>query len=293
MDLQELLYERVLKPYGSLVYQQLPPPQPIIEQTRKFSAYYLLDFTSDTIPPTTMDPFANFQPITDVTLGKVTVTIQSNLKFCSYCKTNGHSIKACPLRPLRAKVNCRHCHTNINNHNYLSCGTVPVEAKIAALERLPSVTVQRALSTVYALKQIPQSLLLHPNFPVEKLSQPQYNRFVVVPRQRQKELDDMPLKLQSNLAPVVPTSQINTPVPTNIARSSKNSDQAEHWEIPTRSTRSTNSTARAENSSDSLQVNQYELLTQLDEDEEDLSYTEDQTNESNHDSGMDTDIDYS
>ncbi|GME93284.1 unnamed protein product [[Candida] boidinii] len=84
MDLQELLYERVLKPYGSLVYQQLPPPQPIIEQTRKFSAYHLLDFTSDTIPPTTMDPFANFQPITDVTLGKVTVTIQSNLKFCSY-----------------------------------------------------------------------------------------------------------------------------------------------------------------------------------------------------------------
>ncbi|GME86211.1 unnamed protein product [[Candida] boidinii] len=95
----------------------------------------------------------------------------------------------------------------------------------------------------------------------------------------------MSLKLQSNLAPVVPTSQINTPVPTNIARSSKNSDQAEHWEIPTRSTRSTNSTARAENSSDSLQVNQYELLTQLNEDEEDLSYTEDQTNESNHDSG--------
>ncbi|GMF33045.1 unnamed protein product [[Candida] boidinii] len=94
----------------------------------------------------------------------------------------------------------------------------------------------------------------------------------------------MSLKLQSNLAPVVPTSQINTPVPTNIARSSENSDQAEQWEIPTRSTRSTNSTTRAENSSESQQVNQYELLTEFDEDEEDLSYTEDQTNESNHDS---------
>ncbi|OWB80603.1 hypothetical protein B5S32_g4891 [[Candida] boidinii] len=152
---QDHLYNLVLKPYGKLIYQQLPDFNSFTEANNTVAAYYLIDFASDVIPATTVFPLPNYRECSIPHYGKVSVNIISHLKFCTYCKTRGHSIKHCPLRPLRPSVNCEHCHTNTANHNYLSCAAIPVDAKLAAIEKLPDATIERALRTVYALKQIP------------------------------------------------------------------------------------------------------------------------------------------
>ncbi|OUM56026.1 hypothetical protein BVG19_g5677 [[Candida] boidinii] len=96
---QDSLYERILEPYGSLIYQELPKFRSFAEGDPMFSAYYLIDFNSDTVPQKTVFPFTKRRRSSELEQkmeqGKVTVTIQSNLKFCFYCKKRDHYIESC------------------------------------------------------------------------------------------------------------------------------------------------------------------------------------------------------
>ncbi|OWB51535.1 hypothetical protein B5S27_g3099 [[Candida] boidinii] len=96
---QDSLYERILEQYGSLIYQELPKFRSFAEGDPMFSAYYLIDFNSDTVPQKTVFPFTKRRRSSELEQkmeqGKVTVTIQSNLKFCFYCKKRDHYIESC------------------------------------------------------------------------------------------------------------------------------------------------------------------------------------------------------
>ncbi|GMF49352.1 unnamed protein product [[Candida] boidinii] len=96
---------------------------------------------------------------------------------CVYCKSLNHDIEKCPLVP-----RCLQCprdqHNHPQEHNYLSCPYNDIEEKMNAIQNLSSITIQNALKTKQALKQIPQAPILHPSFPKESLTAEQYNQFI-------------------------------------------------------------------------------------------------------------------
>lgn len=171
--------------------------------------------------------------------------------------------------------------------------SIPVDAKLAAIGKLPDATIQRALRTVYALKQIPQSLLLNEKFPVTKLTKEQYKKFVVQPSNVQQQSHNQQTNSNSHggkanqhsVAPSAPKEK-----PSNV-------NAGEQWHTVASSSRRSATINPVTNRSDPHQVNQFVVLSQLDNNGTEMISEPTQHNLQtqvldSQDSNMDTDADY-
>ncbi|OWB69078.1 hypothetical protein B5S30_g4475 [[Candida] boidinii] len=169
---RELIYDKHLQEYGKLV---LTHTEDIDDQSLKpyYNTFFVLNYTITALPPSTVTNYT--EPADSYT--KIRFTLRTQMVPCAYCKLINHDIEICPLVP-----RCFQCHTDKFNdpqqHNYLSCPYNDIEEKMDAIQLLNPATIQRALSTRHALKQIPQAVLLHPNFPKESLTEAQYKKYI-------------------------------------------------------------------------------------------------------------------
>ncbi|OWB64558.1 hypothetical protein B5S29_g5701 [[Candida] boidinii] len=169
----------------------------------------------------------------------------SRMLNCTYCKSSNHAYADCPLVP-----KCKICDAGntkqVGTHNFLSCPKQFINDKMTQVKLLSGSTIQQALQRKNPLQQIPQDLLIHPEFPTQYLSLPQVSQYVTKPLEDLKKREQAAAERKDQFSPPEETQQI-----------------AEgEWKIQKSKRSNKTSNAKSTNLSNHNQKNSFEVLDQ-------------------------------
>ena len=153
-SLAEPLAQQLYSNFGNIIHISKPPKRPIniaFKTSTIKSAYVLIDLKHHSVPPTTCEVTLDDEQY------NITTTVNSPLRFCSYCKVLGHHKKQCPIR----KKECSHCH---QEHKLISCPTASQEIIKQGLSLLPEQYVRDAFKNAKIAESTPQWIEIYNNF---------------------------------------------------------------------------------------------------------------------------------